>query len=417
MAGTFANRKALKMLAGAVYDRMDYIKSSESLFSQEEMKGKKYGKAVHGYLTDPGSVYDGIVADPKAVVEVEVTGYVRNKGTAVEVDLWDTFTEIEDFRREIAEPRAGKLAREAQLDILGENVFRSCQAVVTSTVGTKMLADASSKLSELSVDGKRVEFQTPTLYSDIGDAALKLFLPNEIMKKIYGEADLGSFNFAEQIQLPGLPVLDTTGADAAPTITAEVVKDADNNVIGLKPITAITGSGTGNIKVGVPYKVTGLKVVDESGIETNQDFVVIPNSQRRYDASGAAETVVYVPDIRLTSQGKAFGNPNAWMDAATLAAAINGTSATFTLEPLVTIGKKYQVGQCRLDKALKFDQYRFETLAAAKADEVGTFKNITLKMQSGNQIINGVNCIRIDMPFVAILADIRQSCTTYLQLD
>lgn len=417
MAGSFSNRKALKLLAGAVYDKMDYLKASESLFSQETMKGAKYGKAVHGYLADPGSVYDGLVAQPKPVVEVEVTAYVKNKGTSFELDLWDNFVEIEDFKREIYEPRANKLAREAQLSVIGENVFRSAQAVVSNTLGTKFIADASTKLSEMSLDGKRVDFQTPQLFSDIGDVALKLFLPSEIASKIYGERAMGTYNLADQVALPGLPILDTTGADAAPTISATVVKDAESNIIGLKPITSITGSGSGSIKVGVPYKVTGLKIVDPSGVETFQDFIVIPNKEVRYNESGAAETVTYIPEIRLTVDGKGFGNPNAHMDAATLGAAVSGTTATFTLEPIVTIGKKYQVGQCRLEKALKFDQYRFETLKAAQADSVGTFKNITLKMQSAPQIINGVECSRIDMPFVAKVFEIRESVTTYLQLD
>lgn len=417
MAGSFSNRKALKLLAGAVYDKMDYIKASESLFSQDTMKGSKYGKAVHGYLADPGSVYDGIQADPRPVVEVEVTAYVKNKGTSFELDLWDNFVEIEDFKKELYEPRANKLARETQLDILGENVYRSCQAVVSSTLGTKFIADASTKLSEMSLDGKRVDFQTPQLFSDIGDVALKLFLPSEVASKIYGERALGNFNLADQVQLPGLPILNTTGADAAPTISAEVVKDASNNIIGLKPITSITGSGTGSIKVGVPYKVTGLKIVDPSGVETYQDFIVIPNKEVRYNEAGEATTVTYIPDIRVTVDGKGYGNPNAHMDGDTLGAAVVGTTATFTLEPIVTIGKTYQVGQCRLEKALKFDQYRFETLAAAKADSVGTFKNITLKMQSAPQIINGVECTRIDMPFVGKVFEIRESVTTYLQLD
>ena len=95
MAGTFSNRKALKLLAGSVYDKMDYIKASESLFSQETMKGAKYGKAVHGYLADPGSVYDGIVASPKQVVEVEVTGYVKRKKTLFLV--WDSL--LMDYNR------------------------------------------------------------------------------------------------------------------------------------------------------------------------------------------------------------------------------------------------------------------------------------------------------------------------------
>lgn len=417
MAGTFSNRKALKLLAGAVYDKMDYIKASESLFSQETMKGAKFGKAVHGYLADPGSVYDGIVATPSPVVEREVTGYVKNKGTSFETDLWNDLLDIEDFKKELYEPRANKLAREAQLDIVGENVYRSAQVVVSSTLGTKFIADASSRLTELSLEGNRVDFQTPQLFSDIGDVALKLFLPSEISSKIYGERALGKYNLADQVQLPGMPVLNTTGAATAPTISAEVIKDASNNVIGLKPITSMTVGGSGALKVGVPYKVTGLKIVDPSGIETYQDYVLILNKETRYDENGAAEQVTYLPELRITAQGKACKNPNAWMDAATLAAAVNDGTATFTLEPLVTIGKTYQVGQCRLEKALKFDQYRFDTLKAAYADSVGTFKNITLKMQAAPQIINGVNCYRIDMPFVGKVFEIRESVTTYLQLD
>ena len=415
MAGTFANRKLLKLLAGAVYDRMDYIKASESLFPQSELK--KVGRAVHAYLPDPGAVYEGIVADPKPTVEREITAYIKNKGTSFEVDMIDQLVNIEDISKEMYEPRANKLAREVQLGVIGENVYRSAQAVVSSTLGTKFIADASSKLSEMSLDGKRVEFQTPQLYSDIGDVALKLFLPSELASKIYGERAMGTYNLADQVQLPGLPVLDTTGMDSAPTISAEVVKDADNNVIGLKPITTITGSGTGTVKVGVPYKVSGLKIVDPSGVETYQDYVLILNKEVRFDESGAASSVSYLPELRVTVDGKAYGNPNAHIDATTLAAAIADGVATLTLTPMLTASKHYQVGQCRLVSSLKFDQYRFETLNAAQADNVGTFKNITLKMQSAPQIINGVNCYRIDMPHVGKVGDIRESCTTYLQLD
>lgn len=413
----FSNRKFLKLLAAAVYDKLDYIKASESLFPQSELEGKKYGKAVHAYLADPGAVYDGIVADPKPTTEVELTAYIKNKGTSVELSLWDTFVEIEDVKKEVYEPRANKLARETQLSVLGENVYRSAQAVVSSTLGTKFIADASSKLSELSLDGKRVEFQTPQLYSDIGDVALKLFLPSEIASKIYGERAMGTYNLADQVQLPGLPVLDTTGMDAAPTISAEVVKDADNNVIGLKPITSITGSGTGSVKVGVPYKVNGLKIVDPSGVETYQDYVLILNKEVRYDESGAAVATEYLPQLRVTVDGKAYGNPNAHIDATTLAAAISEGVATLTLTPLLTASKHYQVGQCRLVSALKYDDYKFQNLKGAAVETVGTFKNVTLKMQAAPQIINGVECIRIDMPHVGKIGDPRESCTTYLQLD
>lgn len=420
MAGTFSNRRALKVLAAGIQEKMPYIMKAGSLFPQDYMKGRKYGMAVHGYLPDAGTVSDGLVAHPDKAHQVEVTAYVKNKNTAVEVDLWDEFTNIEDFKREIVDKRSGKLAREVQLEIMRENVFRSNQVVVKDTAGLKLLGEASSKLGELSVDGDRVDFQTATVFEEIGDSTLKNFLPSETMKKIYDDCMLGIYHSAAQVELAGLPILDTTGMDAAPTISAEVVYDASSNVIGMKPINVATGSGTGSLIAGVPYKLAGLKIVDESGIETNQDYIVIINSEKRYDADGNVEDVLYVPEIRITANGKGYGNPNAHIAASAIAAVTETVGskkiATFTLSAVLTASHQYQIGQCRTIKSLSFDQYRFDSLPAAKQDEVGTFKNITLKMQSAPVLLNGVNCLRIDFPWCAKLWEPRQSVTTYLDV-
>lgn len=417
MSGTFSNRKKLIMLAAAVAEKMPYVKNATSLFSQGELKGKKYGQKVTGYIPDAGTVSNGLVANPDKVTEVEVNAWIRNKNTAVEVDLWDQFVNIEDFKKEIIDKKAGKLAREVQKDIVGENVYRSLQAVVATSIGFGMLTESAAALDELAVDGDIVTFLSPTIHSKIAESGLSKFLQSEKMKEIYEENYLGQYAGSAQVQLAGMPVLDTTGASTAPTISAEVVKDASNNVIGLKPIATITHGGSGALKVGVPYKVTGLKVVDESGIETDQDFVVIVNSEVQYGSDGSETTVVYVPEIRLTVDGKGFGNPNAHMDATTLAAAISDSTATFTLEPLVTIGKKYAIGQARTVKGLSFDQYRFDDLPAAKQENVGTFEGITLKMQSASHILNGTEVTRIDMPWCAKIFRPEESCTIYLQLN
>ena len=417
MSGTFSTRKKLVMLAAAVAEKMPYIKNADSLFSESEMKGKKYGMKVSGYLADPGTVSDGLEANPDKIHEVEIFAWMKNKNTSVEVDLWDEFTNIEDFKKEILDKRSGKLARETQFEVLGENVYRSAQAVVTNTTGFGVLTDAASKLDELAVDGDVVTFLRPTLHGKIAEGGLSRFIPADKMKEIYEDNYLGQYAGSAQVELAGMPVLDTTGADAAPTISAEVVKDASNNIIGIKPIGSITTSGSGEIKVGVPYTVSGLKIVDESGIETEQEFVVIPNVEKRYDAEGNESTVVYIPEIRITSKGKGYGNPNAWMSAADIAAAVAGTTFTLTLGVMdgISIGKKYDVGQCRTVKALSFDQYRFSTLPAAKTEDVGTFENITLKAQMGNNLLKGTNLVRIDFPFCSKLFEIRKSVTIYVE--
>ena len=125
-----------------------------------------------------------------------------------------------------------------------------------------------------------------------------MFLPSEIASKIYGERALGTYNLADQVQLPLLPVLNTTGADAAPTISATVVKDASNNIIGLKPITTITyrelrelsymGAGVLHEdaifpvrKAGIPINIRNTNSPEDSGtmivssVESNKVDTVI----------------------------------------------------------------------------------------------------------------------------------------------
>lgn len=420
MAGKFSNRKKLIMLSAAIMENMSYIKESDDLFPQSEMEGKKYGMAVHGYLPDAGSVSQGLVAHPDKAHQVEVTAWLDNYNTAAETDMWDEIENIEDFKKEMVDKRAKKLAREVQIAIIRQNVYRSAQAVVTTAgnLGYDLLGDASSALDELSIVGERVDFQTPKTFSKIGRTGANLFLPSDIQKEIYEEASLGVYNDAACVKLPGLPILNTTGMAASITVAGTVKKDASNNILGVSQITTCTGV-SGDVIPGVPYTVDGLKVVDEGGVETEQAYVVIPVSEVYYDEDGARQTRTVIPGLRISATGKGWGNPNAHMAAATISSATAGTTTTLTLTPLsgITAGKHYQVGQVRNKKALSFSGQKFKNLPAAKQENVGVFENVSLKMQSAPEILNGISYFRIDMPFVARIFDHRQSVTTYIQLD
>lgn len=418
MAGKFTTRKKLIMLSAAIQENMAYIKEADDLFPQSEMEGKKYGMSVHGYLPDAGSVSQGLVAHPDKAHQVEVTAWLDNYNTSAETDMWDEIENIEDFKKEMVDKRAKKLAREVQLAVIKENVYRSAQVVVTSSVGYDMLGDASAALDELSIVGDRIDFQTPKTFSKIARTGANLFLPSDIQKDLYEKAALGVYNDADCIKLPGLPILDTTGMAAKLTVAGTVKKDASNNILGVTQITTCTGV-SGDVIPGVPYTVDGLFVVDEGGVETAQPYVVIPVSEVYYDEDGARQTRTVIPGLRISATGKSWGNPNAHMAAATINTATAGTTTTLTLSPVsgITAGKHYQVGQVRNKKALSFSGQKFKNLPAAKQDNVGVFENVSLKMQSAPEILNGISYFRIDMPFVARIFDNRQSVTTYLQLD
>lgn len=408
----FANNKKLKLIAAMVEDQMAYIKGAKSFFSQSEIKGKKYGQKVSGYLPDPGTVVDGIVANPDAINEPEVDAYINNKNSSCETDLWNDLVDIESFKDEIAEPRANNLALTTQKEVMGENMIRSVQAVVVTTADFKLLTKSAAALRDLGVGGKFLSFQNPDIMGDIAESGLAKFIPSPEMQKIYGDAYLGRYSGAQQIEIANTPIVDTTGMDAAPTISATVVKDSDNNVIGLEPIKTVTGSGTGSLIVGAAYKVNGLKIRNAAGIETDRDYVIIWGKERQ------GESVVNgIPELRVTVDGKGYNNANAHIDAAILGSAIVGNTATFTLTPLLTASKKYAIGQVRTEDSLKWDQYRFDGLPGSDDQDVGTFGSVTLKLMAFGDGKNGVKLLRIDLPYLAKILEPRESVTTYLQLN
>lgn len=408
----FANNRKLKLIAAMVEDQMAYIKGAKSFFSQSEIKGKKYGQKVSGYLPDPGTVVDGIVANPDAINEPEVDAYINNKNSSCETDLWNDLVDVESFKDEIAEPRANNLALTTQKEVMAENMLRSAQAVVVTTADFKLLTKSAAALRNLGIGGKFLSFQNPDIMGDIAESGLAKFIPQEDMQKIYGDAYLGRYSGAQQIEIANTPIVDTTGMDAAPTISATVVKDSDNNVIGLEAIKTVTGSGTGSLIVGAAYKVNGLKIRNAAGIETDSDYVIIYGKERQ-----GANVVNGIPELRVTVDGKGYNNANAHIDAATLGSAIVGTTATFTLTPLLTADKKYAIGQVRTEDSLKWDQYRFDGLPGSDDQDVGTFGNITLKLMAFGDGKNGVKLLRIDLPYLAKILEHRESVTTYLQLN
>lgn len=411
----FANSKKLKLIAALVGDEMNYIKGAKSQFPQSELKGKKYGMKVTGYLTDPGTVHDGIVANPDSVNEPEINAYMNNKNSSVELDLWDEFVNTEDgekFMEEIGAPRAKNIAISTQKAVMDENMFASAQALVVTAADFKLLTKSAKALNELGVAGKKLSFQSPTIMGDIAEGGLAKFIPNEKMAKIYEDAYLGKYGGAEQIELANVPVVNTTGMDSAPTISADQHVDANSKILGLDPITSITKSNSSYVVVGMPYriKVSGeyAKVRTAAGIETQQDYVVIPHMENRGGTS-----VLVIPELRIATPGTGYNNANAVISSAAITAVLSGDTATFTLEPMLTASKQYVVGQVRTESCLSFDQYRFNSLPGSEVKDVGTDGNITLKVMEFGDGKNGVKLLRIDLPFCAKIFDHRESVTTY----
>ena len=433
---SFVSRKKLDILATAVRDQMPYVRASEQKYDQASIKGKKFGAKVSEYLTDAGTVSDGIVANPDAIHEREVTAFVQNKNSAVETTFWENFNNIENKERNIIKKRAEKLAREIEADVIRHNALRGMQAVAVAKVGGvaapsfEMLSDAATKLAELSTVGDLVDFQAPTIYGKIANSGLAKFLPDDIQKDIYRERYLGQYAGAACVEQALMPkvTLSSNAADA-PTLVFTPVKDDSNNIIGYT-VGALTANSTKALEEGAAYKVPGVYLLDESGMETNQELVVIVHKKITglVTSTVNGETVITkanqgklaeslgIEDLFVTAKGYSFGTPNVWVDPATFDSGSSTTTVTCAFIDGMAANKTYLVGQVRTEDALVFDSYTFDDLPGSRRENVGNDGPVVLKAMSYGDGKNGVELTRIDSPFIATIFEPRRCVPTFVEV-
>lgn len=433
---SFVSREKLDILATAVADNMPYVRASKQSYPQQDLKGKKFGAKVSEYLTDAGTVTDGIVADPDAVHERQIDAFVQNKNSAVETTFWENFHNIGNREKEIIKKRAEKLARYVEKDVIDHNVFRGLQAVVAPKVGGvsspsfEMLSDAATKLAELSVVGDLVDFQAPSIYGKVANSGLAKFIPDDIQKDIYRERYLGQYAGAacvEQALMPKI-TLSSNAADA-PTITFTVVKDDGGNIIGYTA-GALTANSTKALEEGAAYKVPGVYLLDESGVETNQELVLVVHKKITglLTSTVNGETVITkanqgklaeslgTENIFVTAKGESFGTPNVWVDPTTFDSGSSTTTVTCAFVDGMAAGKSYLVGQVRTDDALTFDAYTYEDLPGSRRENVGNDGPVVLKAMSFGDGKNGVELTRIDVSYIATVFEPRRNVVTFTEV-
>lgn len=433
---SFVSRKKLEILATAIRDQMPYIRTSSQRFDQASLKGKKFGAKVTEYLTDAGTVSDGIVANPDAIHEREVTAFVQNKNSAVETTFWENFHNIEDKQKLVIRKRAELLSRKVEADVINHSALVGMQAICKAKVGGAMapdfdmLSDAATKLAELSVTGDLVDFQSPTIYGKIANGGLAKFIPSDIQKDIYRERYLGQYAGAacvEQALMPRI-TLSSNAADA-PTLKFTPVKDDSNNIIGYT-VGALTANSTKALEEGAAYVVPGVYLLDESGMETNQPLVVIVHKKINGFVTSTVngETVITkanqgklsetlgIEDLFVTAKGYSFGTPNVWVDPATFDSGSTDTTVTCSFIDGMAANKSYIVGQVRTaDDSLVFDAYTYEDLPGSRRENVGSDGPIVLKAMSFGDGKNGVELTRIDVSYIAKIFEPRRCVVTFTE--
>lgn len=396
-AGKFANNTKVQLVAAAVADELDYIKASVSKMPQSEFKGKKYGKTYQLYIPDVGTVKEGLEASPDDIVEVPTEIRLNNFNTSCTLDAWNELGDVEAFADEIAKPRGQHLARQMAKSIIANNVFKNMQAVVSNAPGFGVLSDASAALNELSVGGEVVSFMHPTVMGKIAASGLANFIPGTEAKELYGKNYLGQYAGAEQVQCALLPTVTISQAPTA-TITLVPIKEGESNTIGFETVDTISGT---NLVPGAVFTTGGaLKIVDQSGIETEQDVQVIVLE------ANAGGTSAKISPLRISVAGKNTGNPNAWMQAGV---------DTLTLTSALEVGSTYWVGQVRTKESMAFDSYKFENLPGSENEDVATVGGVTVKMSTYGDGTNLTKLVRLDVPHAAGIWEPRSCVAVYIK--
>ena len=399
---TFSHNKKVKLIAANVADNRAFTKASVSKMSQSEFAGKKFGRTYTLYIPGKPRVINGVVADPSDIVEIETQVTLDNDNVSCELGAWQRLGDVEKFNETIAKPWATTLARSQEKKIIENEVFKAMQSVVVAKngadygVGFKDLSKASAKLRQLALSSEVVSFLNPDVNSAISGSGLDKFIWSDRMKDIYGDCYLGRYASAEQIEIPDLPEI-TAKSDASATLIIGAVKnDGDGNALGYAEVKTVTGA---NLFKGALFTCSALKIVDTSGIETNQPISVIVTDVNEDGTEGT------ISPLRISIKGKAYGNPNAWAASA----------GTFSLTYGLTGGSTYQICEMRTKDALAYDTYQFDQLPGSDEEMVASVGGSSVKMRIFGDGTNLNKLVRIDSAYAASIYEPRNCVVMYVE--
>lgn len=407
---TFSNNKKVQLVAANIEDQRVFTKASVSKMKQSDFAGKKYGKSYTLYIPGRPKVVNGVVADPSGTTEIETQVYLDNDNVSDEIGPWQRLGDIESFQEQFAGPYAETLGRTQEKKIVENEIFKALTAVVApkadgnseplNGIDYDVLGKATAKLKKLALGSELIGFLDPEVQSEIvGKAVASKFITDDKkFMELYGDAAIGKYANAKWAETPDLPEI-TTGASAATgSITlGDAVLDSDNVPQGFAEITQISGT---NLFKGAMFTVAGLYAVDRSGIQTKVPVQIIVKDVN------PAGTVGYISPLRITFDGKAYGNPNAWVATGT-----ESLSLTYALGT----SKTYVICEVRAKDALAYDTYQFDSLPGSDEEFVSTVGGTSLKMRIFGDGTNLNKLFRIDSSYAAAIYEPRDCVVIYVE--
>lgn len=399
---TFTNNKKVQLVAANIEDQRVFTKASVSKMKQSDFEGKKYGKSYSLYIPGRPKMVNGVVANPSDITEIETSVYLDNDNVSAELGPWQRLGDMEKFNEQLAAPYAETLARGQERKIVENEIFKAMSAVIApkaagvQTVDYDTLGKATAKLRKLALGSELIGFLDPDVEAEItGKAVGNKFLTNDkVFMDAYGENAIGKYATAKWVESPDLPEITTKASAATGSIT---LTDTPSSGKGFDEVTQISGT---NLVKGSMFTVAGLYMVDRSGMQTKVPVQIIVT------AVNAAGTVGQISPLRITFDGEAYNNPNAWVAA--------GTSS-LTLVSALSTSTTYQICEVRAKDALAYDTYQFDNLPGSEDEMVATVGGTSVKMRIFGDGTNLNKLIRIDSAYAAAIYEPRDCVVIYVE--
>lgn len=402
---SFTNNVKVQCIASNVADARVFTKASVSKMSQADFARKKYGNSYKLYIPGKPKLVNGVVADPSNVTEVETEVFIDNDNVSEELGPFQRLGDLESFDEQIGQPMAEILARGQEKKIVEKEIFKAAHGIVVEKTSAALdgaefgnLSAATAKLRKLALGSKLIGFLDPDVEAVITGKGLNKFqAPSDDFKRLYGENSIGRFGTAKWVESPDLPTIHIGTAYTGSITLGDAILDADNVAQGFAEIKQISGT---NLVKGAMFTVAGLKIVDESGIQTQVPFHIIVNDVN------AAGTVGQISPLRITLDGKAFGNPNAWVPTGT---------TSLTLTAALSANTDYVIGEVRSEDCLAYDTYQFDVLPGSQDEMVSTVGGSSIKMRIFGDGTNLNKLYRLDSTYAAALFEPREAVVLYFE--
>lgn len=263
---TIETQKLATVVALEVAKNAGFLKlASKDYFGSQINGNMKAGQSYDFILPDAGNTVDGLVANPRDIVERKVSLSIKNKVNSVKTNALEGVTDIK-WEKEIGPSYAANLINKTLKEEVGKAVKEATTVFVGS--GFKPIAEAGAYLQSITTEDLQgfIDPMAQAVLAANGQA----FVPTGSPDALYGKGTLGNFqgvDYKSERWLDKVKVNLTAESAGVAGYTASTAQ-TDPAKIQLSGV-------SGTIKAGTPIFVDGCYACDTIGMETNAPYAFI----------------------------------------------------------------------------------------------------------------------------------------------